>query len=225
MSRYPIRKRRRAAVPAIVVYHVGGQPVLGGRTSRGFSQEGGELSVSKHPDEWSAIARLGGEVWRLRKAGARFLAVPGSRLSATTAWAVRNRYLAPATVWRVWRGRDAELGEETFFDFLSRDEAQVEAEDCATREADGDEEHPPGEIEEVAGYCFGPLGEAYWRKHFDAPVDHVWAESFAPIFYARAHGYDGVWYNERYDPDNLSCPRGLILQERLPDWTVEKHSR
>lgn len=172
------------------------------------------MSVSEHPDEWSAIARLGGGVWQLRKAGARFLRVPGSRLPRATAWALRRSYLAPATV---WRGYDDELGEETFFEFFSREEAVAEAGEYEDAEDEG--EHRPGEIEEIAGYRFGPLGEAYWRANFDVPVDHAWAESFAPIFYARAHGYDGVWYNERYDPDNLSCPRGLILQERLPEWS------
>jgi hypothetical protein len=222
MPRHPIRKRVRGEIPT-TVYHVGSRPVPGGRVSRGFSQEGGELSVSEHPDEWSAIARLGGDVWQLRKFGARFFRVPGNRSPRATAWASQRGYLAPATVWRLWCGRD-ESGEETYFDFFSREEAVAESADYDPDDADGGEKHPPGEIEEVAGYRFGPLGEAYWRQNFDKPINHTWAESFAPIFYARAHGYDGVWYNERYDPANLSCPRGLILQERLPDWVCERYS-
>ena len=180
MPRYPERAHRKSKTET-TVYHVGGKPVPGGRTSRAFSQEGGELSVSEHPDEWADIARLGDEVWQLRKAGARFLRVPGHKLPRATAWAVRHGYVELATV-----DRFGSLGEE------------------------------------AAGYRFGSLGEAYWRANFDDPVDHGWAEAFAPIFYARAHGYDGVWYDERYDPSDLSCPRGLILQEKLPEWTVRK---
>ena len=92
----------------------------GGRTSREFSQEGGELSVSEHPDEWAEIARLGDEVWQLRKAGARFLRVPGHKLPRATAWAVRHGYVEPAMVWRVWCGLDADSDEEMHADFFSR---------------------------------------------------------------------------------------------------------
>lgn len=219
MPRHPKRSDKNESKRKTVVYHVGSRPVPGGRIGRRFSQEGGELSVSEHPDDWGSIAKLGNEIWQLSKVGAWFLRVPGNRLSKVLAWAVGRGYLIPATVWRVWRGYDDELGEETYFEFSSFDEAAAEAE-----EYDGDESdegsHCPGEIEEVSGYRFGPLGETYWRANFDKPVDHLWAESFAPIFYAREHGYDGVWYDERYDPVNLSCPRGLILQEKLPGWEV-----
>jgi hypothetical protein len=31
---------------------------------------------------------------------------------------------------------------------------------------------------------------------------------------------DGVWWNERLDPDALSAPRGVLLPHALGRWTV-----
>ena len=211
MSAGPGRGARKKSRDGKVttLYHVGdlGRP----RSSRyDTSLEGGELSVSRHPREWSRIAGLGGNTYKLTKRGARFV---DGRDPKTTAWAVANGYIEPVQRFCVSTGYDDEAEEERYEVFDTREEAEVRS----------DELEQSG-VEQFTDYRFAPLGEAYFRAAFpNADVEnlHALAAGLAPIFYARAHGYDGAWWNDRYAPYALSCPRGCILQERLPEWKVE----
>ena len=216
------RKKSRGKVGKLTtLYHVGdlGRPR---RVRHGTSLEGGELSVSRHPREWARIAGLGGNVYKLTKRGARF--VDGRDPNAVV-WAVASGYVEPVRRFLVWTGYDNEAEEERCEAFDTRAEAE------AFTRADGEFyedsaacEHALGEVEEFTDYRLGPLGSEYVRAVFPDVVagggDYL-ASDLAPIFYARAHGCDGVWWDDRYAPLALSCPRGCILQERLPEWKIE----
>ena len=77
----------------------------------------------------------------------------------------------------------------------------------------------------VDGYALGKNGVKYWKgctvvtaaeahKLFDAMAEH-----HAPVWYAEAMGYDGVWWEEELDPFGLSAPRGGLF--RPEEWEIE----
>jgi hypothetical protein len=198
------------------VYHVGDldKPRV---TNMDSSLEGGELSVSHHPEDWKRIARIGGKTYTLRKPGAKFLEVGPTivgrpdRRKEWNDWGVKNGYLQQGTWHRVsWKDEDD--GDERFSDYDDPKQAQADVNDA---KAYG---NSPRTVKAVSGYRFGPKGQEYWKRSALGDIRHEMAEDYAPIFFARHHGYDGVWWHERYDPDNLSAPRGLIFQESLPSW-------
>jgi hypothetical protein len=186
------------------VYHVGrlGQE----RQPPWYSLEGNALSVSQDPDDWASVARLGGTFWRLRKPGARWFHVleEGAKERAI-AWATTAGFLVPATKYRVYSVN--EYDEETFTEHVTKVAAEVEA--------DGEP------VDAVDGYLLGPRGKQYWRDAFRSePHDNAFPEDLAPLWYAEVHGFDGVWWEEDYDPVIYSLPRGAIFQSSLPSWQV-----
>jgi hypothetical protein len=191
------------------VYHVG--DLSKPRVAPHSSLEGGELSVSHHPESWKQIAQLGGTVTALHNPKARFFVVANKgHEDRAVKWASDNGYLQPAKVHRVtWH--DSEAGHDMYSEHHSE-------EDLRRSHGSAEEMREEGKTHEIVdGHKFGPKGEAYhWSSFPKAEVNHQHARSFAPIFYAKHHGYDGVMWNEPHEPENLSAPRGLIFQEKLP---------
>ncbi len=196
------------------VYHVGDRPAVGarGRYGRTISYEGGELSVSLHPDEWRRIAKLGGKTYELRKPGGQFL-LAGKHAQ----WASDNGYLAPRTWYEASWYEEDENGEPGRSNLLFKTHQEAERE---VQDYDG------ASVRKVEGYGFGPKGSNYWRDAFgsDEPRDEL-AKDFASIFRAKNRGYDGVWWDDKLDPLNYSAPRGLIFQDKLPTWEIMEHKR
>jgi hypothetical protein len=165
-----------------------------------------------HPEEWTQIAKLGGQhTYRLRKRDARFFdALAGEAVAI--GWSVANGFLVPAKKWRVTYAVDDERGERAdAVDFESEGAAVAEYEQIVADEVDA-------QLQEVKSYIFGPKGLQYWRSCFTSKPDNALAPDLAPLWYAEAAGYDGVWWEETLDPDALSAPRGAIFA--LEDWEV-----
>jgi hypothetical protein len=188
------------------VFHVGflnlKNPTLN-RPKSSFSLEGSGLSISIHPKAWTKIARLGGrENYTLSKKSPRFYMALESKSKDDLNYCLENKFLIKATKYRAFS--TDEEGEEIYSEHDTEALAQAESDD----------------VRPVKGYSFGSNGIAYWKSHFTSEVSNALAQSFASIFYAEAHDYDGVWWNEILDVSSLSAPRGVIFQSKLNEWTI-----
>lgn len=189
-----------------VLWHVGS---MNPADKRARSWEGQGLSVSEHPEEWTAIARLGGlPVWRLTRPDNRFLdyhTLTDEQWTEIAAWGIERGYVERLTVYRV--PVDGEDGEG-FFAFLSRDEADAEA--------DGWDDRPVTEAGAlVATATFPDPTVAAGTIDPDQILTIAWLAETQP-------GFDGVWFDDLYAPDMLSCPRGVIHPHRLTAWTITR---
>ena len=191
------------------VYHVGylDQP----RKTPYFSYEGDALSVSKDPDAWIRIAELSGYLYRLSKRDPRWFYALGAE-HVVNQWSVQQDFLVEAPKYRVYY-YDSELDGERYFEFVDREDALTEAEDW------GDD----ARVERVTGYVLGTRGVRYVIERLQGnPATVTMPEMYAPLWYAEAHDYDGVWWDEVDDPAHMSAPRGAIFQSSLPTWSIKK---
>ena len=193
------------------LFHVG---TMNAADKRRGSYEGAGLSVSLHPHEWMEIARIGGAIWQGVRPGNRFLEF--YRLSkphkATIGdWAVTHGLALRTTVWRVFF-YDEEAEERRFFDFTDKNEAQEEADNT-----------DDASIKEIPGSLMGTPA-MHHRMMQDRP-DLADSVEHAAIAYAEdVLKIDGVWFNERLDPESLSAPRGVIVPSMIPHWRFSKIS-
>lgn len=210
-SKEPVTKLLASRSKLSTLYHVGrlDQP----RRKPAVSYEGSGLSVSLHPDEWRKIARgqVGGDTWELTREDPKFLMATAANKKKAVDWAVANGWIAQRKRYRVsWFDDEMDDTMSTEFDSLA--EAQEEADAYGV------------EPEEVDSFVLDKKGKAYWKQAFSSKPSNSLANDFAIIWFAEANGYDGVWWNEKLDPDRLSAPRGVILQGKLPEWSKRKLS-
>jgi hypothetical protein len=186
-----------------------------GRLS-GNSLEGSGLSISVTPKAWRRIAKLGGSSsYILSKENPRFAdgLDPDTRTVAL-AWCSDEGLLEKAKTWLVEQtDEDGEI--RGYITFFSLEEALEEI-------GEDDPEMAEGIIEEADGWRFSEKGGKYFSE--DARIPHQIAADYAVILWAEASGFDGVWWEEDYDPSSLSAPRGVIFQGRLGDWTISRGS-
>lgn len=190
--------------PLSKVFHVGFYSHGNPRSKRSdYSLEGNGLSVSQCPDDWIKIAKLGGSnLYGLTKKNPNFFMAHESGNEQAIQWCIDNDFLKPKTKYRAYMTN--EEGEECYFESDRLKEAEEESED----------------VRVVDGYVFGEKGRAYWKQSFSSRISNSMAEDFAVIFFAEAHGYDGVWWNDDLDASRLSAPRGVIFQHKLSEWKV-----
>ena len=176
------------------------------------SYEGAGLSVSRHPNAWMAIARghVSGSVYELTKSGNRFLdyhAIPYELITSIRDWGIREGYVEAVTHFRV-KYYDDEWEEERYMDFASREEAIEEVE---LMDAD------PEEIEVITDALkASPKLDA---RTLGAGDD---LEALVPVWVEDMTDLDGVWWQDSFDPDRLSAPRGVIVPSKLAEWQVRK---
>lgn len=198
------------------VYHVGNLDE--DRTVPYTSQEGGELSVSVHPDVWERIIRGDGiathetlHTYELTNGDAKFYYVdPTAELEAERAWCLDAGYIAEVTGYRVTF--TDENGDERYLKVKDEETAQSEA---ASRQTQYTEEPI---------LTLTTKGADYWSKAFRQAPEHaspVLIEGLLPIWYASHLNVDGVWWAEQLAPENRSAPRGCIFQDRLGRWDKE----
>lgn len=192
------------------VYHVGTlDPAHKG--CHGPSHEGNGLSVSLHPDEWTAIAQLGGlPRWALARRGGFFLdfhELTDTQRDLIRDWAIEHGYLEAITVWQV-RRYDDELEDTVCFLFDTHEEAYAEFDstddDAGLSPVDGVRALP--KLDERMGFKVDLAGA------FDAAV-LVWVEETTQL--------DGIWWDDLLDEERLSAPRGVITLSALPHWERE----
>lgn len=190
------------------LFHVG--HLDGTRKKPHVSLEGDGVSVSKSIEDvaaWRKIGRLDGDLWELTKKHPYFLrwSLPAQRTAER--WCLKNDWLRPMKRFQVsWF--DDEMGQEMFSLYDTREEAEDNADDV--------------DVEEVESVALGPKGVAYWRKAFTSEPDNSLADALAIVWYAEAQNFDGVWWDEAFDPDRYSAPRGVIFQSKFPTWTKRR---
>lgn len=205
------------------VWHVGSFDIAD--KVRTESQEGDLLSVSEHPDEWEAIARLGGgERWEMTLEGAEWLdamALTPEQDAAISDWAEREGYARRVPVWRSW-SRVGEDGEWGYGEHESPGEAERHVD-----EDDLENGPPPSEggalIEERAGLILTDPGRAACGRMPAAiealsAVTILWADKVAR---AENGNLVGVWWDDDYAPERLICPRGGVFPDRIKDFEIE----
>ena len=192
------------------LFHVGS---LNPAEKKSMSYEGQGLSVSLHPDDWTAIARLGANpTWALTKAGAALLdhhAMTTAQSAAITAWGVSAGYLTPVTLWSVtWWDEEFDGAVSTLCRTI--DEARDEAEDRETE--NGETVEPVLVPAHVATASFPDSTVLEGTVNPFEPLAALWVAAHRPDL-------DGVWFEDRYAPELLSCPRGVIAPDRVAAWT------
>lgn len=209
----------RDSISISPVYHVGD---LGGERETPYtSYEGRGVSISIHPTAWEEIIRSDGtstherlKTYKITNPDAEFYYIdPEAPLDVERQWCVENEYVEPARGHKVTYENGT--GETAYMEFLSEETAQMEA------------EARHGEIAETEILTLGPSGVEYWLDAFrQAPegADPILIAALTPVWYAQENGYDGVWWDEKYDPANYSAPRGVIFQPKLDSWerAIEK---
>lgn len=174
---------------------------------RGPSQEGLGVSFSLHPQDWERIAKLGGQPWWVADlSGCQVLdghAFVKANAPALEQWGVANALVQPVSAWRVsWF--DEEIDDTLCFLVASRDEAEQEAErDDVT-------------IEEIPGLApTAALVQAMGAAAHDVGKPSLSALQDLATIWAQSEGLDGVWWDDIYDPQSLSAPRGVIFPDRV----------
>ena len=190
------------------VFHVGTlNPHLKG-THYKESYEGIGLSVSVHPEEWRSIAKLGdAPTWKITKEHNNFLDrwdLTVEQEQAIEKWGVKNGLLEEVPRWEVTQW-DSENEKEYRFHCDSLEEALEES---------GDD---PKTVKEVFVFV---TTEELSKKSGCAAGNTSNAFDLTLIEHTRQqNGFDGVWWEDDYDPISYSCPRGVIFKETTSSWT------
>jgi len=188
------------------VYHIGS---LKRPSKKSFSLEGAGVSVSVDPLAWRKInnsVKLGGhDVWKLEKANPKFLVWSESNNKKALKWTMQNAWLIEATRYQT-SYYDEEREDDMVSEYDTREEAEQEAGD--------------GEVTEIKSYKLGQKGLDYWKKTFSSKPSNSVAIGLAIVWYAEAHDFDGVWWQDTYDPSRLSAPRGVIFD--ITKWKKTK---
>jgi hypothetical protein len=190
------------------VYHVGTLNASH-KGVQGHSQEGAGLSVSLHPDEWTYIARLGGNpTFELTKKGGRFL--DRHHVSRDTElrlkeWGIDNGWLQECTRWKAeWYDSEADC----------RVHMLLHSEAAALAEVEGMED-VEGTVTGVVAVILTPAGVQ--RLGFDNGPLHA-LDMAITFFVEDRTALDGVWWDDKLDPMGLSAPRGVISVAKLSEW-------
>ena len=188
------------------VFHVGTFEVA---DKQDWSYEGLGLSVSVDPDDWAHIARLPGPAWCVTRPDGgplRFVSwhdLPDHARDRVRAWGADQGWLTQETRFRLTYFDD-EADCVVWSDFSTRDEAADEAEAM-----DLDPDDPANSLTETL----------VWRPTAAFPDSRVDPED-DPTDVLLAHhvrlerpDLDGVWWNDTYAPESLSCPRGVLVHD------------
>lgn len=203
----------REPVSISPVYHIG--DLSGTREKPYTSHEGKAVSVSVHPSTWKQIVVGHGDstqndltTYKLTNPDSEFYFVnPAEPLTVEKQWCIDNGFVAVEQGYRV--SFENRTGETAYMEFSSEETAKIEA------------ESHQGEYEETEILTLGPEGVKYWMEAFQQPpvdADSILISGLTPLWYAKEKGYDGVWWDEAYDPANYSAPRGAIFQSKLNTW-------
>lgn len=170
-----------------------------------WSLEGQGLSVSQHPEEWQAIARLGsGNIWSVSGPDPRFLdyhELTPEQMEAITDWGVAAGYVTRAPSWTV-TSYDDEWEEERYAVFLDREEAEGEAEES------------DGEIVESTSVVATDTFPDSTVKSGTGDIEAI----LATVWVSEVSDFDGVWWEDDLDVDRLSAPRGVIVPRAIATW-------
>ncbi len=193
------------------IYHVGN--LNGTRNKPYFSHEGRGLCVSHHPRDWKQIAgNVSGDQYELNNPDATFYEVRPSEMPTDEYrdWALEHDYACEITAFKV------PTGDGEHYLFTDKERAETEAWEHNT------------DVIETTSVGLGPKGREYWQEAFEKDPElasPVAVKGLLVVWYAE-HALpvdvDGVWWQYNYNPQNLSCPCGVIFQSQLDDWQYRK---
>jgi ADP-ribose pyrophosphatase YjhB (NUDIX family) len=204
------------------LWHVGS---MNPNDKRDDSYEGAGLSVSVNPDEWQQIARIGGDLWELTKAGNRFVnfhRITAGQKKAILQWGIQNGLAESAELWRYSYTTESEYGDEPEQRYGLYD-SEAKAREQLGGYSEGPEGYDPAVegVEKVEGgvKATAKLSQRTHRNNIDPSevydlVVTVYAEDMLDC--------DGVWWADTLDPASLSAPRGVIFPSKLSGWTQKK---
>lgn len=212
------------------VYHVGTLDPQD-KGVRGESYEGTGLSVSRDPEAWVQIAKLGGlPWWKAAVAELRFVDMHALRRkheAAIAQWGIEHGWVEPAPVYALFT-YDDELEAEQCMEFASYDQAVREVlweEDTQSPEAVKQALEDLGaRVEQRLGWRpTAALRQAMGHDptRLDEASTTLWDD--VAVLWAQAHGWDGAWWEETLDPDNYSAPRGVIFKESVSKVAFKHH--
>ncbi len=205
------------------VLHAGNMDIRNlGRNSGGQSFEGHNLSVSLCPHAWRAIARLGSsEIFELTRHGGLFIDATKGAAERTEDWMITilewandEGLVTFERRWRSWHYDDEADGwrfclHETEESALN----EIEAEN-------GDHIDDPILLPTGTQKLIDLTGMNDAVQEASDAAIVAWAMIEAPRILRTP--IDGVWWRERFDPEALSAPRGLILKDRVSAWTCRR---
>lgn len=209
-----------------VVWHVGDR--AGSWRRPDSSVEGLGLSVSECPSAWTQIAKLRGRTWELRPRAPRrsgvFLDVHSLRppqILELARLAIEDGLIRAAERWKaMWSSENDEdgyplpLNEAHEYSFH---EDKAEAENEAKTFAGED-----GEWRVVRESVSTPTPKllALWSERYSGrlPDGFSLMVAWQVILERDRPSMDGFWWDDEYDPDGLSAPRGMIFYSRLGRW-------
>ncbi len=122
-------------------------------------------------------------------------------------WTIKEGFIKHATIYAV-SFYDGDLDCDCEILFSSLDEAKEEAFD-----------------DESISSCEGIVSSQKMTDRLGWEPSLVNTFDMLCTFYAEAHGYDGVWWEEELAPEILSAPRGVIFNSRLPEWSGKNMSQ
>jgi len=190
------------------VYHVGSMDI---NKKSSTSHEGSGLSVSVNPNEWQKInPRTSGDLFELTKENGTFCDRHKlNKLNKETiiAWGVEHQYVTQQVTYRYYY-YDDELESEVYQEFSTIEQAQQEADE------DGD----------IRPYKQG-LQPTQKLEHASqqSKIDTSSAFDYLlTVYVEQVTDFDGVWWNDKLDVSKYSAPRGVIFNNKLNSWKVNK---
>lgn len=194
------------------VAHVG---TMDRESKNAGSLEGTGLSVSIHPIAWARIHRIGDSGFILEGCG-RFLdamKMSPQEVDDVMAWGMDEGLVVEAEV-HVMSYQDDELDAVVSAEFATFEEAEEEAE--AYEDAtiiSMSSTVATAKLAELTHQNPDRLGPDQLSRSTQVDlVLSLWAEKMLAV--------DGVWWNERLDPERYSAPRGMIFQSKVQAWTA-----
>lgn len=187
------------------LYHVGTLDIAN-KKPHTFEGTGG-LSVSTEPDAWRRINRgqTFGDTHRLTKKTGLFLdasKLEQEQLDSLMTWGVQNELLCPCQQYS-YSYFDDEMEEDLTFYFDSEAEAEAESEG----------EHEIIKVDSFKG-----------SNKFAEIVGHANKDNLSLItvaFCLMETNLDGVYWDAEVDVLRYTAPRGIILQNKLNEWTTQ----
>lgn len=190
------------------VFHVG---TLDIRKKVKDSYEGSGLSVSNCPDAWREINRGGtyGETWNIKKPKGGLFVDYHKTLNDETKeelkrWGILNNYIEYCKTYSV--EMTDEYGREYFIEFTNKEEAELEAEMYDT-----------GVVTQLGFKATNKM-----LKEINYRLNSVVVNCYNLLLTMFVEKYfkdvDGVWWEDVYEPESYSAPRGVIFNSKIKEW-------
>jgi hypothetical protein len=186
------------------------------------SYEGNCLSVSVTPHAWQQIARLGGyDLHALTKDGGKLVDIHAARNSddfpRIVAWARENSLVEDRQVFKAWERNEDDHWTYSYFETVEDALAELDM--------DGIYDGKISKMPKPRGHkAIEPISILGGTRALSQILGRDFSlteevDDYIIMAYAKeVMGVDGVWWNEEYDPDGYSAPRGGIFPGKVAEW-------